>query len=272
MSKIKIGDLVTFVKTTGSGRFASTEVVRGSVAGESVGGGYESCGDDMLVVNVRHGDVGIVKPVVVARSKCKLVNVMNKNVIARTLENGRLEFWCSVCEEGVGVDFPAELTDFTRLGELFADDHQHPFVGSDTKLLPYRAFSKLHGPSEGSILVFALGIQTAKFMAWQSGECLNVDDYSDLAIHEIVEDEPDGDGGDGFQFPIEQIVCLGDNGKLAANEPHVVADPQMCVSCNVWGGGLANDDKCGQCNQHPGDALVALIRGIEVKEYGGRHE
>jgi len=175
---------------------------------------------------------------------------MSKIVIARPLEDGRIEFWCTVCEEGIEPDFPIELTALAKFGELFEQDHLHPFAGSDTKLIPYRCYSATEGVSAGSILVFAHGFQVARYMAWASGYCLNVDDISDLSVDEIE---------DCDDLPIEQIICLGDHALLAKGVEHIVEFPANCQQCLSWGCGVNGDGRCRSCNGYIGDVASAVI-------------
>jgi len=113
----------------------------------------------------------------------------------------------------------------------------------------YLAYSRAEGPQEGAVLVLADTARQAKRLAWRSGECLNVDEYIDLAVLWLHDDK--------------SILALVDRQKLAAGEAHVVAEPLACRTCGLWGGGVTEDGTCYHCGGDPGDLLVRLIREDE---------
>ena len=81
---------------------------------------------------------------------------------------------------------------------------------------PYIAFSRYGGAPEGAILVFAYTAKEARRLAWQSGECLNVDEWIDLAVRWKRD---------------KSIYALADQEKLQAGLPHIISDPAGCASC-----------------------------------------
>ena len=109
---------------------------------------------------------------------------------------------------------------------------------------PYMAFSRVEGPVEGAILVFSFTAKDARKLAW--GWCLNVDDWLDQAVRLIRDDS---------------IFSLADQGKLAANVPHIIDSPISCECCEMWGAGITKDGLCGNCNEFPGDALIRCLNG-----------
>lgn len=109
---------------------------------------------------------------------------------------------------------------------------------------PYMAFSRHDGPAEGAVLVIHNTAKEARKLAYQSGECLNVEDWLDQAVRLIR---------DKF------AMALASQEKLNNNEPHVVWNPVGCQSCGFWGAGLTADNLCGNCNEYPGDELLNRI-------------
>ena len=172
---------------------------------------------------------------------------MNKNVFARSI-NGRFEFHCAVCNESVAPDLPISQADLHRFGDLFAEEHGHLFLGRDTDLIPYIAYSKSSNPAtDMPVLVFANGVMTGKHLAFRAMDV----DYDDLDILELC-----GDSGAPSDF-----LLLGDHEKLANNEPHVVMSSATCRACGKWGSGIDENMKCNNCSQSPGDELLALLGG-----------
>lgn len=106
---------------------------------------------------------------------------------------------------------------------------------------PYMAFSRDAGPAEGAILVIANTAKEARKLAYQSGECLNVEDWLDQSAR-LIKDNT--------------IMALANQEKVANNEPHVIWSPVCCQACGHWGAGLTTDNLCGNCNEHPGDELL----------------
>ena len=100
-------------------------------------------------------------------------------------------------------------------------------------------FSRGAGPHEGAVLIIANTAKQAKRLAW--GECLNVDDWLDQAVL-LIRDN--------------RVMLLANQERLEADEPHVIDSPLGCDACGYWGAGLTDDNLCGNCNQHPGNALV----------------
>jgi len=106
----------------------------------------------------------------------------------------------------------------------------------------YMAYSKYDGAQEGAILVIHHTARQAKVLAWQSGECFNVDEYLDMAIRKIDDD----------------AMRLSRN---ASDSPHVEGNPAFCIACELWGCGVADYDgvlKCANCGEYPGNELIAL--------------
>lgn len=115
------------------------------------------------------------------------------------------------------------------------------------KLKAYMACSRAEGPVEGAILVIAHTWREARDMAWESGECFNVEDWLDQAVY-VLRDPTRG-------------LALADQEKLRMRIPHIVTQPAHCESCDAWGMGLDSDGACGNCGENPGGKLVELIRG-----------
>ena len=108
----------------------------------------------------------------------------------------------------------------------------------------YMAFSATGGAHEGAILVIAKTARKAKVLAWQSGELLNVSEWVDVAVRWLRDDS--------FMklsrnYPFENLV------------PHVTAEPQHCIACGLWGCGITAENRCCNCNEHPGDELIRLL-------------
>ncbi len=107
---------------------------------------------------------------------------------------------------------------------------------------PYMAFSREAGPQDGAILVIAGTAKEARKLAWQSRDCLNVDDWLDQAVLRIRN---------------THVLALANQEKL--HKPHVVWNPLHCKACGLWGQGLTVDGLCGYCNEEPGDELKGLL-------------
>ncbi len=110
---------------------------------------------------------------------------------------------------------------------------------------PYMAFSRHDGPVEGAILVIANTAKEARWLAWQSGDCQNVENWLDQAV-KLIRDKT--------------IMALANQDKLARNESHVVWSPVGCKSCGYWGAGITADNLCCECNEFPGDELVHCLK------------
>lgn len=105
-------------------------------------------------------------------------------------------------------------------------------------------FSRQEGSEAGAILVIANNAREAKKLAWRSGECLNVDEWIDLAVRLIR--------GEG-------IMALADQEKLRRDIQHVVAEPLGCEACGLWGAGVRSNGECCYCGEPAGEALVCLL-------------
>lgn len=116
---------------------------------------------------------------------------------------------------------------------------------------PYMAFSRAAGPTEGAILVIANTAKEARKLAYQSGECFNVEDWLDQSVRLIKDDT---------------VMALANPEKITSNEPHVVYDPIGCQNCGYWGSGITAENLCGNCNEHPGDKLLSRIQKWELKD------
>lgn len=113
------------------------------------------------------------------------------------------------------------------------------------KMKTYIAYSSSAGPTEGTILVIANTARKAKNLAWKSGELFNVDEWTDLAVRWLRD---------------EYIMRLADQVKLAAGEPHVVAEPLACESCKAWGCEVDDNGICCGCGQWAGLALGEVMK------------
>ena len=113
------------------------------------------------------------------------------------------------------------------------------------RLKAYIAYSREEGPAEGAILVIAHTAKEARKLAFQSGDCLNVDDWLDQAARLIKSD---------------WIMALADQDKLTDGQPHVIWGPVGCDNCHYWGEGITVDDKCCNCNEYPGDELINRLK------------
>jgi len=107
----------------------------------------------------------------------------------------------------------------------------------------YSGFSRIDGPIEGAVLVFANSAKEARKLAY--GHCLNVDEWTDQAVKWIKDDDT--------------IFGLANQQKLNDSIPHVVDCPIDCESCEEWGWGITADNKCCGCGEYPGDDLVRAL-------------
>lgn len=129
------------------------------------------------------------------------------------------------------------------LWQLYQRDRDTGHVqGGQVK--PYMAFSRFDGPEEGAVLVLAQTAKEARRLAWQSGECLNVHDWIDLAVRWIKD---------------ATITALANQDKLKASVSHVVGSPAGCDACGYWGVGVTLEGLCCRCNQPPGEILICLL-------------
>lgn len=115
----------------------------------------------------------------------------------------------------------------------------------------YMAYSTGALPREGAILVIANTAREARMLAWESGECINVEKWIDLTVR-LIRNNAD-------------IMLLADQAKLQQEQPHVVASPLSCEECGIWGAGLADDNRCGNCEEWPGDRIVDCLTVKQVK-------
>jgi len=104
------------------------------------------------------------------------------------------------------------------------------------KLLPYSAYSRELGSSEGAVLVFARNSREAKKVVARN--CLGwlVGDYTDIAVRRLREYE-------------DYLYTLADQEKLAKNEPHVIDSPPFCKLCERWGTPLDEEGICEDCRE-----------------------
>jgi len=115
----------------------------------------------------------------------------------------------------------------------------------------YSAYSKSAGSSEGSILVIANTARQAKSLAWYSGECWNVEEWTDLAVKWLRDD---------------LVFALADQDKLVAGIPHVVGDALLvCQACDQWGQDVDGEGMCCQCGGWAGDVLAEVLRRWKEK-------
>lgn len=94
---------------------------------------------------------------------------------------------------------------------------------------PYIAYSRAAGPEEGAILVIAHTSREVKKLAWNSGDCWNIDGWTDLAIKLIRN---------------HNSMPLADQEKIKCDTAHVINQPAGCENCHLWGAGLDRDDMC----------------------------
>lgn len=111
----------------------------------------------------------------------------------------------------------------------------------------YKAYSKSVENDESSSLVIANTAKEAKALAWKSGECRNVERWTDLAVKWLRD---------------EFVFALADQEKLATGEPHVVGDALLvCQACDWWGWDVDSEGTCCWCGEYAGDVLVGVLRG-----------
>jgi hypothetical protein len=102
-----------------------------------------------------------------------------------------------------------------------------------------------HVPEGAAVLVVAHDGREAKKLAWEAASTLFFDEYIDLAVRRIW----DEDG----------VRPLVDQEKLAAGVPHAIDNPAFCVECSMWGAGIDGMGACGHCGQDPGERLKRLF-------------
>lgn len=120
---------------------------------------------------------------------------------------------------------------------------------------PYSAYSRASSPQDGAILVVAKNSRAARNLAWQSGECWNVDGWTDLAVR-LIRDR--------------HVLALADQNKLAAGIEHVVAEPLDCEMCHEWGHGVDNEGNCCWCGGFAGELLGEVLGRFNLK--GSKNE
>lgn len=109
----------------------------------------------------------------------------------------------------------------------------------------YMAYSQIDGAQEGAILVIANSAKEAKKLAWKSGECLNVDEWIDLSVKWLKDDDV---MKLSRNYPFEEIVS------------HITPNPPYCKSCGLWGCGITSEDLCCNCNENPGDEIISILK------------
>ena len=118
-------------------------------------------------------------------------------------------------------------------------------VDKRKRMRAYSAFSRSAGPQEGAVLVVAHTARAAKRIAWPLWLCWNMDDYTDLAMRWLRD---------------ENLLALADQDKLAAGIEHAVDSPLGCQSCKLWGYGVDADGACCHCGEPAGELLVKTLR------------
>ena len=99
----------------------------------------------------------------------------------------------------------------------------------------YSGFSAFGGSEEGSVLIFANTAREAKKVAYPVLVGLDiVEDWLDVGVRWIRNSD--------------YLRDHADQAKLARNEPHVIDDPPVCKTCELWGGELFNDGTCSLCD------------------------
>lgn len=112
----------------------------------------------------------------------------------------------------------------------------------------YIGFDRHVGPEEGAVLIFANTAREAKKISFGS-IVWGSDEWTDYAVRWLKND-PD-------------VFLLGDQEKLAINQPHVIDDPLGCNHCGFWNAGITEDDLCCNCMAYPGDELIELLKSKE---------
>jgi len=98
----------------------------------------------------------------------------------------------------------------------------------------YSGFSAFCGNEEGAVLIFANTAKEARKMAYPALLGLGiVEEWLDVAVRWIR-------NGD-------YLLDYADQEKLANKEPHVIEDPPVCKTCELWGGELFDNGTCSLC-------------------------
>ena len=111
----------------------------------------------------------------------------------------------------------------------------------------YMAFSRIESPTDGAILVIANTAKEARKMAYRSGDCWNVDKWTDQAVRWLRD---------------SSIFGLADQLWLSQNKPHIIISPTRCTSCGTWGAGIYNGRICYHCDNFAGDELVKCLTAV----------
>ena len=106
----------------------------------------------------------------------------------------------------------------------------------EKKLRPYMLCDRHGGSQEGAVLVFANNAREAKKVGWSMGELMDICDNEWINIEVLwLKKSP-------------HIFEEADQEKLEKGIPHL-ANPRMCLSCELWGHEMATDDLCIGCKE-----------------------
>ena len=102
----------------------------------------------------------------------------------------------------------------------------------DSKMRAYMTFSRLAGPQEGALLVFARTAKEARRKVFRNAQDLLHMEWTDLQVRWLR------DGADSHRIPEME----------EAGEPYVIEAPKSCRDCELWySEGYDDDGRCDDC-------------------------
>jgi hypothetical protein len=113
-------------------------------------------------------------------------------------------------------------------------------------LKPYMVFSRHEGPENGAALVLAPNSKEARKLGYLVCDLFGCDGWIDCGVL-LLRHTAD-------------VLPLANQEALAAGQAHVIEGPVCCQACGQWGAGLTDDNRCGWCNEPPGDKLISRLR------------
>lgn len=100
----------------------------------------------------------------------------------------------------------------------------------------YMGFSRLVGPEEGAVLIFAHTAREAKKVGWPALCYFFTTEFTDAAIWRI----PDSH---------DWLWNEANQDKLNNDIPHVIDEPHCCKRCEMWGHAeILENGFCEDCN------------------------
>lgn len=104
-----------------------------------------------------------------------------------------------------------------------------------SELKTYMGYDETAGSAEGAVLIFAHSTREARKIGFPHIRSWFDTEWIDMRARRLTDH-------------VDHLIGEADTDKFAAGIPHVVDDPKVCPTCQLWGGGSIDENgRCDLC-------------------------